>query len=148
MSSPHTPMLLKHPLTPTESLAATRLQRHVEILSEAIGIRNTDRPGGLEAAARYIENHLRPNGFEPRAHAFRAAGQTVRNIDVEIPGTHPRKKSEILLLGAHYDSVDCPAANDNASGVAGVLEAATQFAGKRFHRTVRLVFFVNEEPPF
>ncbi len=144
---PSTPMTLKR-ITPAERELSARLRRHVEILSEAIGIRNTDRPGGLEAAARYIEDHLRKNGFEPQAQVFRAGGIDVRNIEVEIPGTHPRKQKEILLLGAHYDSVDCPAANDNASGVAGVLEAATQLAGKRFRRTLRLVFFVNEEPPY
>lgn len=143
----HTPLTLKR-LTPVESEISARLRRHVEILSEAIGIRNTDRPGGLEAAARYIEDHLRKHGFEPRAQVFRAGGIDVRNIDVEIPGSHSRKKSEVLLLGAHYDSVDCPAANDNASGVAGVLEAAAQLAGRQFKKTLRLVFFVNEEPPY
>src|SRR5205814_1605360 len=80
-------------------------------------------------------NHLQKCGFTPRAQSFKAAGQMVRNIDIEIPGTHPRKKNEILLLGAHYDSIDCPAANDNASGVAGLLEAATQSTGKSFQRT-------------
>jgi len=141
-------MTLKPPPTPAEEAMCARLRRHVEILAEAIGERNTDRPGGLEAAARYIENHLQKCGFTPRAQTFKAGGQMVRNIDLEIPGTHARKNKEILLLGAHYDSVDCPAANDNASGVAGVLEAATQFTGKQFKRTVRLVLFVNEEPPY
>jgi Zn-dependent M28 family amino/carboxypeptidase len=136
-----------------------RLRRHVEMLSEVIGIRNTQRPGGLEAAACYIEGHLRTLGYTVGRQEFTAGTRTVRNIDAQIPGT--RRPGEILLLGAHYDSVDCPAANDNGSGVAALLEAATQWAGgpsqeggeeirgrRSFARTLRLVFFVNEEPPF
>ncbi len=97
----NSPMVLKYALSPAEQQLAGRLRRHVEILSEAIGERNTDRPGGLEAAARYIEDHLKKHGFVPQGQIFRAAGQNVRNIEVEIPGVHRRKKSEILLLGAH-----------------------------------------------
>jgi Zn-dependent M28 family amino/carboxypeptidase len=142
----HTPATLKRPLDTREQEMCSRLRRHVEMLSEVIGIRNTDRPGGLEAAARYIEDHLRKCGYEVRQQTFRAGGQMVRNIDAQINGT--KRPNEVLLLGAHYDSVDCPAANDNGSGVAGVLEAATQWVGKKFKRSVRLVLFVNEEPPY
>lgn len=142
------PAVLKRGLDKGERAMCGRLRRHVEVLAEAIGERNTDRPGGLEAAARYIEDQLRENGYSPEVQIFRAGGQDVRNIEVEIPGRHKRKQKEILILGAHYDSVDCPAANDNGSGVAGLLEAAKMFAEKRFKRTVRLVFFVNEEPPY
>jgi Zn-dependent M28 family amino/carboxypeptidase len=56
---------------------------------------------------------------------------------------------EIVVVGAHYDSVlSCPGANDNASGVAAVLEIARLLAEEKLSRTVRLVAFVNEEPPF
>ena len=144
----HTNATLRRPLSAAERDMCTRLQKHVEMLSEVIGIRNTDRPGGLESAARYIEDHLTSHGYTPRAQRFKAGGVEVRNIDIEIPGTHRRKRDEILLFGAHYDSVDCPAANDNGSGVASILEAARALQGQHFKRTVRLVFFVNEEPPW
>jgi Zn-dependent M28 family amino/carboxypeptidase len=53
------------------------------------------------------------------------------------------------LAGAHYDSVrGSPGANDNASGVSGLLEIGRAMAGQSLRRTVRLVAFVNEEPPF
>jgi Zn-dependent M28 family amino/carboxypeptidase len=55
----------------------------------------------------------------------------------------------MLIVGAHYDSVPgCPGANDNASGVAGLLEIARLLAVHKPARTVRFVAFVNEEPPF
>jgi Zn-dependent M28 family amino/carboxypeptidase len=52
-------------------------------------------------------------------------------------------------VGAHYDSVSgSPGANDNASGVAGLLALARRFAGKPCGQTLRFVAFVNEEPPY
>jgi Zn-dependent M28 family amino/carboxypeptidase len=56
-----------------------------------------------------------------------------------------------VVVGAHYDSHgNIPAADDNASGVAAVLALARAYARERPgpERTLRFVFFVNEEPPF
>jgi Zn-dependent M28 family amino/carboxypeptidase len=71
----------------------------------------------------------------------------VENLEGEIAGT--QKPEEIVLVGAHYDSVPVSqGANDNASGVAAVLEIARLLRTEPFSRTVRFVAFVNEEPPF
>ena len=52
-------------------------------------------------------------------------------------------------MGAHYDSVfDCPAANDNGSGVAALLEISRLLRTEQLRRPVRFVAFTNEEPPF
>ena len=57
--------------------------------------------------------------------------------------------SRYLVLGAHYDSVDnCPAANDNGSGVAALLELARLLKGKELSTTMRFVAFPNEEAPY
>jgi Zn-dependent M28 family amino/carboxypeptidase len=133
------------PLTPEEQTVHDGLKQHITMLSEVIGERSTFRPGGLEATARYIEDQLRKFGYTTRPRPFPVEGQEVRNIEVEVPGL--RRPDQIVILGAHYDSVDCPAANDNASGVAGVLEAARLLSSRRFKRTLRFVLFVNEEPP-
>ncbi|HWI40022.1 MAG TPA: M20/M25/M40 family metallo-hydrolase, partial [Verrucomicrobiae bacterium] len=54
-----------------------------------------------------------------------------------------------VVVGAHYDTVPgSPGADDNASGVATVLELARRFRGRGGEHTIRFVFFVNEEPPF
>ncbi len=59
------------------------------------------------------------------------------------------RRDEIVLLGAHYDSViGSPGANDNASGVAALLEISGMFQALEPALTVRFVAFVNEEPPF
>jgi Zn-dependent M28 family amino/carboxypeptidase len=101
----------------------------------------------LEKAASYIEEALRELGYPVTAQAYIAEGKPVRNLETEIAGT--RWPDEVVLIGAHYDSVQgSPGANDNASGVAALLEIARLLAGKRPVRTVRFVAFVNEEPPF
>ncbi len=68
-----------------------------------------------------------------------------------MPGGGPHA-GEIVVVGAHYDSVrspgGCPAANDNGSGVAALLELARAFKSRPHDRTLRFVAFVNEEPPW
>jgi hypothetical protein len=127
---------------------ARRLHRHVDMLAGVIGERNVPhRYGALEASARYIEDTFKSAGYTPVAQEFPAYGKPVRNLEVEIRGCkHPER---IWIIGAHYDSIDgSPAADDNASAVAGVLEVARLFAGATCRDTVRFVTFVNEEPPF
>ena len=73
----------------------------------------------------------------------------VRSSNLEITRTGAQRPEEILLIGAHYDSViGSPGANDNGSGVAALLEMARHVANVKTDRTVRFVAFVNEEPPF
>src|SRR5437899_12595367 len=62
------------------------------------------------------------------------------------PCTRPQ---EIILLGAHYDTVrGTPGADDNASGVAALLEISAMLKATTHAYTVRCVAFVNEEAPF
>src|SRR5262249_52597799 len=78
---------------------------------------------------------------------YSVAGKEVRNVIAEARGA--RAVEQIIVVGAHYDSVPgCPAANDNASGVAGMLEIARELRNISPARTVRFVAFVNEEPPY
>jgi Zn-dependent M28 family amino/carboxypeptidase len=74
-------------------------------------------------------------------------GETWHNLEVSRLGRD--RPAEIILLGAHYDSVrGSPGANDNASGVAALLALSARFARLQTRRTLRFVAFVNEEPPF
>jgi Zn-dependent M28 family amino/carboxypeptidase len=125
-----------------------RLRSHVDMLAGVLGERNVpDHPGALEAAARYVENYLHSCGYEPAAQTFMVQDRPVRNIEAEIVGV--RKPRRTWIIGAHYDSISgSPAADDNASAVAGVLEVARLLHGSRPRDTVRFVSFVNEEPPY
>jgi hypothetical protein len=130
-----------------EGVLRDRLRGHVWTLAAEIGERNLWRPHALHASARYIEERLRGWGYDVGSQDLIVAGHAVRNIEAELPGY--RLPDEIVLLGAHYDSVaGSPGANDNATGAAALLELARLLAGTRIERTVRFVAFVNEEPPF
>jgi Zn-dependent M28 family amino/carboxypeptidase len=66
-----------------------------------------------------------------------------RSIIAELPGTEP---GVVIMLGAHLDSVlDGPGLNDDASGVAALLEIGTALAGTRPRATIRLAFWSGEE---
>ena len=124
-----------------------RLRRHVQALAGEIGERHVWRPQALRAAADYIRSELGALGFAVAAQAYETRGVRCENLEVAIPGA--RRAGEIVLAGAHYDTVaGSPGADDNASGVAGVIELARLLGGIAPQRTLKLVAFVNEEPPF
>src|SRR5207248_9973567 len=84
-------------------------------------------------------------GLAARRDSYELHGHACHNLEVEIRGTRP----EILVVGAHYDSVfGSPGANDNASGVAGLLALARRFAGKPVCQTLRFVAVVHAEQPY
>jgi Zn-dependent M28 family amino/carboxypeptidase len=126
---------------------AGRLRDRVEFLAGRIGERNVYRPKSLRAALEYLEEVWRRQGYDPRRQTYQVDGIPCSNVEVERRGT--TRADEIVLVGAHYDSVvGSPGANDNASGVAAMLEVSAYFAAMSPERTVRCVAFVNEEPPF
>jgi hypothetical protein len=136
------------PLSDGEARLAMRLQRDVQILAAEIGERNIpENPQRLAAAADYIEREFRTAGYAPRSNPYRIGRYICRNVEVELRGTS--RPDEIVVIGAHYDTVPgSPGADDNASGVATVLALARGFAGSPASRTVRFLAFANEEPPW
>lgn len=135
------------PLTTAQKQASDQLRRHVQMLAGTIGERNVWRPRKLREAADFIEKSLAPFGAQVRRHGYQVEGENCENLELEIPGRSRRE--EIIVVGAHYDSVSgSPGANDNGSGVAGLLTLAERLARVEPARTLRLVAFVNEEPPF
>ena len=101
----------------------------------------------MDSTVRYLDKVLSDMGYTVQQQEFRSYEVTSVNLEVEIPGhLYPE---EIVVVGAHYDTVsDCPGANDNGSGVAALLELARLLDDSSPQRTVRLVAFANEEPPF
>jgi len=124
-----------------------RIVRHVSVLADSIGERNIWRPESLNDAAAYIENEFQRSGYAVNIQSFSADSVEVRNLEAELPGRDGG--GGIVVLGAHYDSViGCPGANDNATGVAALIEIARALAGESPFHAIRFVAFVNEEPPF
>jgi Zn-dependent M28 family amino/carboxypeptidase len=116
------------PLTGEGRALSLRLRLHVAAL--AAGERNTD----LETPAKYIEKAFAAQGLQFSVHEFLSGGRKVRNIETG---------SGAVVVGAHYDTVPgSPGADDNASGVAVLLELAAM------KLPVRFVAFANEEMPY
>ncbi len=128
------------------TIARERLHRHVQVLAGDIGERNIWRPQALKRAADYIKNVWTEQGHAVATHAYTINNETWANLEIVFPGTD--LASQIVLVGAHYASVQgSPGANDNATGVAALLELGRCLVGHEPRRTIRLVAFVNEEPP-
>ncbi len=136
------------PLDSQEEAICEHLQQDLTVLCEDIGQRNvSQRYEQLVEAATYIEQELQAAGYETRRQEFLVDDQRVWNIDAECTGV--RNPEEIVVVGAHYDTVPgSPGANDNGSAVVTSLALARSFAGASPERTVRFVFFVNEEFPY
>jgi Zn-dependent M28 family amino/carboxypeptidase len=133
------------PLTPAETSAAGRLGVDLQALAGDIGERNLGKPAALERAAQLIEERLRASGNVPVRRTYAVDGQPCSNLEAVIPG----RSAAMVVVGAHYDSArGSPGANDNGTGVVALLELARRLQGSSPERTIALVFFVNEEPPY
>lgn len=115
------------------------VRANVEATVRALsGARNERHPEAYRRAAAWIAEAWRAQGYEVATEA------PWGTLVAELPGDGP----EIVVLGAHYDSAyDAPGADDNASGVAAMLEVSRLLAGRRLAHTVRFYAWANEEPP-
>jgi hypothetical protein len=133
------------PLTEAEAEVERRLQASVSRLAGDIGERNIWRAAGLAAAAAYVQASLRQQGYDVEEHSYDASGLRLSNLAAELPG----RTADVVVVGAHYDTVrGSPGANDNATGVAVLLEIARLLRPADPARTLRFVAFPNEEAPF
>ena len=123
------------------------IRETVRYLSHDIGERSCLDTKKLDLAADYIQDKLRCYGCPIERQSFTYRGKTYSNIIAEVRGLRD-KKDGILIIGAHYDTVaGTPGADDNASGVAGLLELARLTVSNPLARTVRFAAFSLEEPP-
>ena len=133
-------------MTPENEIRG-RLNRHVHVLAGEIGGRSAGKYANLNRAIEYIEAELTAFRYKPVRQTYDVAGQAFSNIIAELEGK--RQSKEVVVIGAHYDTAGgLPGANDNGSGVAATLELARRYAGRPSSRTIRWLFFVNEEPPY
>jgi Zn-dependent M28 family amino/carboxypeptidase len=120
-----------------------RLQQHLQYLSVDLGERCIFRPQNLKAAEDYIAREFESQGYPVRRQPFICQRVEVANV---IAG-HPDPRG-YYLLGAHFDTVsDTPGADDNASGVAVLLEVARLAREAPTSKPWAFVGFTTEEPP-
>jgi hypothetical protein len=137
------------PPSDAETATAARLLTHIRAIASKP--HNIDHYDELEKSARTIEDTLKALGYQPVPQVYEVEGRAVRNIEAVIEPSRPDGDTKTIVVGAHYDSYgDAPGANDNGSGTAAVLELARLLADLRNtgDKRIRLVLFVNEEPPY
>jgi Zn-dependent M28 family amino/carboxypeptidase len=135
------------PLTTAEEETRDNLEGHVRMLATTIGERNIENYEKLQSTVQYIKHYFGEAEMDLSVQVYDIDGQKFENIIVDVKGA--KKPEEIIVVAAHYDTArNTPGANDNASGVAALLEIARLTKERNPGRTVRLVTFVNEEPPY
>jgi Zn-dependent M28 family amino/carboxypeptidase len=122
-----------------------RLEVHVKHLSADLHPRSYDQLRNTERTAQYIFDQLKASGAAVGSQDVIAGKTTYRNIVARFgPASGP-----LIVVGAHYDAhVGTPGADDNASGVAGLIELAGLLGRNPPHRSIELVAYALEEPPF
>jgi len=116
------------------------------MLASEIGVRSYNDLDRLERTAAYISDQFTSFGYQVTRQPFVFQGNTYHNIIAELTGG--ASAETLLIVGAHYDAVrTTPGADDNASGVAGLLGLARELASARMEGTVRFVAFALEEWP-
>lgn len=125
---------------------ARAVKEHVHALSEQIGLRSMAQYDNLQRAAAYIADDFEKNGLAVQSQEYEVDGKMVRNIIAQKKGEHLAGK--VLIIAAHYDSYYNPGADNNASGIAALLELAHVLSLENTGMTIRYVAFVNKEPPF
>ena len=102
----------------------------VQYIANDIGQRSYLDIVKLNKTASYIETAFSSFGYEPVRQPYTYRGNTYYNISVEAKGVDSAK-NDIIVIGAHYDTVrGTSGADDNASGLAGLLELARLIRGK------------------
>ncbi len=148
---------------PVEGITADALVRHVDYLaSDELQGRGFASPGE-KMAAEYIARELTaaglgpPPGWSSPIQRFDAAsGAAAHNVVFALPGVDPALRDEWIVVGAHLDHLGVRngdiynGADDNASGVAGVIEVARAFKRRlqRPARSLLFAFFTGEERGF
>ena len=138
------PSCRRHPPSRTV-VDPARLRTHVDMLSKELHPRNFHHPDHLARCADYIARQFEQAGATIEFQPFTVSGMPYRNVIGRFrAGPGPK-----LVVGAHYDACDeLPGADDNASGVAALLELAALLGRGAPPGEVELVAYCLEEPPF
>ena len=122
-----------------------RLEAHVKHLTVDLYPRSYDQLHNIDLAAQYIFNELEAAGGSVTVQDVSAPEAPYKNIVARFgPPSGP-----VVVIGAHYDTHgDTPGADDNASGIAGLLELARLLGRTTQARPIELVAYALEEPPY
>ena len=139
--------ILSNPGTfqPTVVIDPHELRQHVEQLSTQYLPRSHKFPQQLDRVAKYIQRHLLATGAQISTQTYQVDDKEYRNILAAYGPDTPN----ILVVGAHYDTYKAlPGADDNASGIAGLLGLGQLLSERPLSTRIVLAAYTLEEPPF
>ena len=135
-----------HQLTLDRQADPTKLESYVQLISRDFIPRDWEHPENLEKLSSFIAEEFKQTGASVNFQAFDVRGKEYRNV---IASYGSDSDLGTVIIGAHYDACGpFPGADDNASGVAGILELGRLLAGQKLPFKVTLVAYTLEEPPF
>ena len=139
------PLLSRATQNSQRTVDPSRLEAHVRKLSIEMGPRDMQHPESLDQVAAYIKNEFSQTGAFVSEQVYRVRARSYRNVIAHFgPETEER-----IVVGAHYDTAgELAGADDNASGVAGLIELARLLNQQQLKVRVELVAFSTEEPPY
>ncbi len=143
-------LLVAQPTTHTQppsqaTVAPDRLKAHVQVLSETFHPRNWQNTQNLDRCAAYITRHFIQAGARVSEQAYKFGDRQYRNVI----GKFGSDTDQRLVIGAHYDTCEnTPGADDNASGVAALIELGYLLGQQPSNPAIELVAYTLEEPPF
>jgi hypothetical protein len=124
---------------------SSRLHEHVRLFSTVFVPRDEKHVDNLDRAALYIRQEFEKANGLVSEQPYEVKGRTYKNV-IALFGPDTKER---IIIGAHYDAAgEYPAADDNASGVAGLLELAHLLQNARLPMQVELVAYTLEEPPY
>jgi Zn-dependent M28 family amino/carboxypeptidase len=129
------------------SVNKSNLVKDVKFLTSLQPARNFYNLTSLNKAAEYIKKEFEKSGLQVNEQKFNVDGKEYKNL---VCSVGPDSSPERIVIGAHYDVAgDQPGADDNASGVAGLLEIARLLHSEKpqLKQKIELVAFTLEEPP-
>ncbi|MES2616384.1 MAG: M28 family peptidase [Bacteroidota bacterium] len=121
------------------------IRKHLTAITKTKGYRTHNNLDQLNYTAEYILNQLKPYADTVYYQYFKVKGLDYKNV-IALFGS---KNSKTIVVGAHYDVCgEQEGADDNASGVVGLLELARLMKGKTIPYRLELVAYSLEEPPY
>lgn len=126
-------------------VSPAELEQHVRLLSQEYFPRSHRDTENLDRIADFVTDYFRSHGGDVWQQEFNAGGSVYKNVISE----YGPEDAPLVVIGAHYDSAGAvPAADDNASGVAGLLQLGRLLSTAQLNKRVVLVAFSLEEPPY
>jgi hypothetical protein len=129
----------------TSSADTTLIKSHLTTITKTDKYRNYQNTDQLNKTADYIKKVFVLYADSVSIQAYTVNGQVYKNVICSF-GTKNKKR---IIIGAHYDVCgNQEGADDNASGVVGLLELARLLKGQQLNYRIDLVAYTLEEPPY